>query len=202
MSSPSPSHNRRWLVFFALSPVVVVIVVLLAVVTKGPPEPAVSPVSVPAGYRAISDAYFGYSIPSAWKENNTYTDANGDFFYQGPSPAASGGQEHGGWVGENVRIRDRAPVAGANAPAQLATFGQAGTVPYRLGPPRPVTVPGITVAYDYAITRANGFHATAREVWEGSSRTEMWMLVKADPTTTATILSSVAGFRLPAPVRS
>jgi hypothetical protein len=166
-----------------LTPVIMTVLAVLAFTTKGPPEPSVAPRSVPVGYKAISDAYFGYAIPSAWTENPVFTDANGDYFYQGRS----------GWVGENVRIRAARPVPGTDVPPQLATFGQGQSVPYQLGGARPVTVPGVAAAWVYDVRRANGFHATALEVWEGSSQTEMWLLINAAPQVVPVIVASLQG---------
>lgn len=180
-------RNRRWFILLLMTPAVFGLLAVLAVVTNGPPEPSVKPVSVPTGYRAISDAYFGYAIPSGWTVNRAFSDTNADFFYgTGLS-----------WVGENLRIAKTAPLPGADPPTQLATFGQAGSLPYQLGTARPVTVPGIAVAYQYDVTRPNGFHATALEVWERSSDTDMWLLVHANPSVTTTILASLAGFTAP-----
>lgn len=176
-------RNRRWLVLLMLTPVIMTILAVLAFTTKGPPEPSVRPRSIPAGYRAISDAYFGYAIPSAWSENPAFTDANGDFFYQGQS----------GWVGENVRIRATRPVPGADVPVPLATFGQGQAVPYELSGGRPVTIPGVAAAWTYDMRRANGFHATAVEVWQASSQTEMWLLINAGPAVAPVIVASLQG---------
>ncbi|MDQ6838917.1 MAG: hypothetical protein M3137_11455, partial [Actinomycetota bacterium] len=138
-SPAGPRRNRGWLVFLLLTPVVMTVLAVLAFTTKGPPEPSIKARSVPAGYRTISDAYFGYAIPSSWAENQLFTDANGDFFYQGRS----------GWVGENVRIRSARPRAGTDVPAQLATFGQGRPVPYQLSAGRPVAIPGVAAAWAY-----------------------------------------------------
>ncbi|MGI8753376.1 MAG: hypothetical protein ACR2MN_13875 [Acidimicrobiales bacterium] len=179
----SRRRNRRWLVLLMLTPVIMTILAVLAFTTKGPPEPSVKPRSVPAGYKAISDAYFGYAIPSAWRESPGYTDANGDFFYQGRS----------GWIGENVRIRAARPVPGTDAPPQLATFGQSRSVPYQLSAARQVTVPGVAAAWVYDVDRPSGFHATAVEVWQGSSQTEMWLLINAGPGISPVIAASLQG---------
>ncbi|MDQ2727337.1 MAG: hypothetical protein M3Y91_05640 [Actinomycetota bacterium] len=181
--SASRGRNRRWLVLLMLTPVIMTILAVLAFTTKGPPEPSVTPRSVPAGFKAISDAYFGYAIPSAWKESQAFTDANGDFFYQGRS----------GWVGENVRIRAARPVPGTDVPPQLATFGQGQPVPYQLGGAQPVTVPGVAAAWAYEVHRPNGFSATAIEVWQGSSQTEMWLLINAGPGVAPVIAASLQG---------
>lgn len=179
----SGRRNRRWLVLLMLTPVIMTILAVLAFTTKGPPEPSVKPLSVPAGYQPISDAYFGYAIPSAWTANPVFTDSNGDYFYQGRS----------GWVGENVRIRAARPVPGTDVPSQLATFGQAQAVPYQLGAARPVTIPGVAASWIYDMRRDNGFHATAVEVWEQSSQTEMWLLINAGPDVAPVIAASLQG---------
>lgn len=179
----SRRRNRRWLVLLMLTPVVMSVLAVLAFTTKGPPEPSVRPRSIPAGYKAISDAYFGYAIPSAWSENPVFSDANGDTFYQG----------RGGWVGENVRIRTGRPAPGTDVPPQLATFGQGQPVPYQLGEARPLTIPGIAAAWVYDVHRANGFQATAIEVWEDSSQTEMWLLIDAGPRIAPVIAASLQG---------
>lgn len=176
-------RNRRWLVLLMLTPVVMTILAVLAFTTKGPPEPSVRPLSIPSGYKAISDAYFGYAIPSSWTANPVFTDANGDFFYQGRS----------GWVGENTRIRVAPPQPNTDVPPQLATFGQAQPVPYQLGAARTVAIPGVDRAWIYDLSRSGGFHASAVEVWQASSQTEMWLLINAGPTVAPVVAASLQG---------
>lgn len=176
-------RNQRWLFLLLLTPVVMTVLAVLAVTTKGPPEPSVPPRSTPVGYRAISDAYFGYAVPAGWGLNAAYSDGNGDFFYGGA----------GGWVGETIRIRPSAPIPGVDIPAQLSAFGQAHPSAVKLGAARPIDVPGVAVAYQYEVTRADGLRATAVEVWQRSSQTQAWLLVAADQPTSEAIVASFRG---------
>ena len=138
---------------------------------------------VPAGYRAVSDGYFAYAVPSRWTLSTAYTDNVGDLDTAGNT----------GWIAEHVGARSAPPVPGEPAPATFATFGETLPVPYQLGPGVPTVVKGATLAYRYAFTRPGGFQATAVDVWQGRSGAEIWLLVRADAATTATILASLNG---------
>lgn len=181
-------HNRRWLLLMLLCPVVVAIVVVLEILTPGTaPEPVVHPTSVPAGYRAIADAYFGYAVPAGWKQQVSYTDANGDISYGGT----------GGWAAESLRVRATPPVPGQGAPAELGLFGETRPTPYTLSAPTPTSVPGTRVAYRLEMTRPGGFQAAVIEAWQAQSQTLLWLVVKADPSTTSTVVGSLAGYQPP-----
>jgi hypothetical protein len=185
---PPREHNRRWLLLLLICPVVVGIVVTLEITTSGTaPEPVANPVDVPAGYRAVADAYFGYAIPAGWKEQTSFTDANGDIFYGGA----------GGWAAESLRVTGQAPLPGRDAPASLETFGEAEATPYTLSAAQPVTVAGTRIAYRYAMTRPGGFRATVVEAWQAQSQTLLWLVVHADGTTTSSVVTSLAGFQPP-----
>ena len=41
------------------------------------------------------------------------------------------------------------------------------------------------------MTRPGGFEATAIDAWQSSSGAEIWLLVRADPATTAAVLASL-----------
>jgi hypothetical protein len=57
----------------------------------------------------------------------------------------------------------------------------------------PVLVKGATVAYRYTITRPQGFQAVAIDAWDANTGAELWLLVHADPVTTATVISTLKG---------
>jgi hypothetical protein len=167
---------------FMLTPVVMAILVVLAITTSGPPEPSVS-TKVPAGYRAVADAYYAYAVPADWKENDAYTDSNGDFFYQGK----------GGWAAETLLIRKSPPLPGDKPPASFEAFGEIRATSYQQSPASAVKVPGTDAAWEYVITRQNGFRAEAIDAWEKNTRTELWLLVRSTASTSETIFDSLRG---------
>jgi len=174
-------RNRRWMLL-VLAPALVIgvaaLVVTLAVSSSGS---SVHPSNVPAGYQAVSDGYFGYAVPSSWSQSSAYTDDVGDLDTAGQS----------GWVAEHLGARQTPPVAGEAPPKSLAAFGEPQPAPYHLGPATPTRVNGAAVAFRYTMTRPGGFEATAIDAWQSSSGAEIWLLVRADPATTAAVLSSL-----------
>jgi hypothetical protein len=143
--------------------------------------PSVRPVSVPVGYKAVSDGYFAYAVPAGWSQNVAYSDDVGDLDTSGQS----------GWVAEHVDARAGPPTAGEAPPAVFATFGEPHPVPYRMGSATPVRVPGAMQAYRYHVTRPGGFTATAIDAWIAQSGAEVWLLIHADPSTTSTVAASL-----------
>ena len=175
--------NRRWMGLVVAPSLLIGAAALIAAVVAGAKSPSVQPAQVPAGYRAVSDGYFAYAVPSSWTQSGAYSDDVGDLDTQGTS----------GWVGEHVSARATPPTAGEAAPASFATFGETRPTPYRMGPPVPVTVAGATVAYRYVMTRPGGFAATAVDAWRSATGAELWLVVDADPATTSAILASLKG---------
>ena len=47
------------------------------------------------------------------------------------------------------------------------------------------------MAYRYTMTRPGGFEATAIDAWQSRSGAEIWLLIRADPATTASVLASL-----------
>lgn len=163
-------------------PVVVGVLSILILKAQGSTSIAsVRPTTVPAGYRSVSDGFVGYAIPSAWTRSSAWDGNNGDYFYQGRS----------GWLGESVGVRASLPVPGRGPPSQLEMFGQVAPRPYTLGPAHRVTIAGTDRAWTYRLSRPGGFSATAIEAWQRGDQTETWMLVRADPATTSTILATL-----------
>jgi hypothetical protein len=142
---------------------------------------SVHPQVVPPGYRAVSDGLFAYAVPSKWAQSNAYTDNVGDLDTAGPA----------GWVAEHVDGRVNPPVAGEAPPASFTTFGESRPTPYRLGSATATQVKGAAVAYRYTLTRPGGFAATAVDAWQSRSGAELWLLIRADAPTTASVLRSL-----------
>jgi hypothetical protein len=157
-------------------------VALIATLYAGSGGPSVRPTSVPAGYRAVTDGYFAYAVPSGWSQNSAYTDDLGDLDTQGSS----------GWAAEHIGTRTTPPSPGEAPPAAFAVFGEPRAVPYRLSAASRVQVRGAAVAFRYTLTRPGGFQAVAVDAWR-SSGVEIWILVHADPATTAAVLGSLSG---------
>jgi hypothetical protein len=156
---------------------------LIASLLAGSGGSSVRPARLPPGYRAISDGYFGYAVPSAWTQNNAYSDDVGDLDNQGTS----------GWAAEHIGARTTPPLAGASLPASFAAFGEVRPLPYHLSAGRPVSVKGATVAYQYTLTRPQGFQALAVDAWQAGTGAEIWLLVHADSATMATVIASLNG---------
>lgn len=173
------SGNRKWLLVIFVTPLLVVLIALVAF-TLGPSEPSVQ-LTPPAGYQAITDAYYAYAIPSAWSQDPAGTDNNGDFYYRGT----------GGWVGETLRIRDTPPVLGESPPPALASFGQLRATPYQLTAGSAATVPGADAAWSYDLVRPGAAPDRVVDAWVRSSHTEIWLVVAAGGPASSTIVSSL-----------
>ncbi len=156
---------------------------LIFTVVASQKGPSVHPVQVPSGYQAVSDGYFAYAVPSSWSQSAAYTDDVGDLDTQGQS----------GWAAEHVDARPTPSVPAEKPPTAFATFGEPQPVPYQMGAATPTTVRGASVAYRYTVTRPGGFQATAIDAWQSRTGAEIWLLVRADPQTTSTILTSLNG---------
>ncbi len=156
----------------------IALILTLAASSKGP---SVHPIDVPAGFQAVSaDGYFAYSVPFSWSQSAAYTDDVGDLAYSGQS----------GWAAEHLGARPTSPQPEEAPPTSLAAFGEPQPAPYRLGAATPTQVKGAAVAYRYTMTRPGGFEATAVDAWQSSSGAEIWLVVRADPATTAAVLAS------------
>jgi len=173
-------RNRQWLLVVAIPALVLGVAALIAAIVADQSDSSVSPVSIPAGYKAVSDGVFAYSVPSSWSMNDLYSDDVGDLDTSGSS----------GWVAEHVDARATAPVEGETPPQAFRDFGLDTPAPFQIGPAQPARVQGTAVAYRYQITRAGGFQATAIDAWQSSSGAEIWLLVDASHATTAKILTT------------
>jgi hypothetical protein len=175
--------NRRWMMLVAVPALILGTGALVAALLAGSGGSSVHPVSVPPGFRAVSDGYFAYAVPGAWSQNSAYTDDAGDLDTQGAS----------GWAAEHLAGRTSPPGPSDAAPPAFATFGEPRSVPYQLGPATPVQVKGATVAYRHTLTRPDGFRAVAVDAWQSRTGAQIWLLVDADPTTTGAVISSLNG---------
>jgi hypothetical protein len=165
----------------AVPAVIIGIVALVLTLNLSSSGPSVHPAFVPAGYKAVNDGYFAYAVPTGWSENPFYSDDVGDLDTSGSS----------GWVAEHVDARAVPPTAGEAPPAVLATFGEARSTPYRIGPATAVTVPGAGQSYRYLVTRPGGFTATAIDSWIAQSGAEVWLLIHADPSTSSAVIATL-----------
>ncbi|MDA8282821.1 MAG: hypothetical protein M0Z42_05865 [Actinomycetota bacterium] len=186
-SAPDPvqaRRNRRWLLLFLMTPICLGVAVAFAYGVGGRAEPQVPPLSVPAGYLAISDAYYGYAVPSAYQLNGNWTDANGDWFYGSPQA----------FVAETMLVTKRSPTPSTRLPLQLQADGQLrGPVPLHVVGGRRITVPYAAFAYELQLSRPGGWHAVAIDTWLPDSSTQMWLLVRASPPVTQAVVSSLQG---------
>jgi hypothetical protein len=174
-------RNRRWMTLVLAPSLLLGGAALVAALLADTGGSSVHPRVVPSGYRSVSDRYFAYAVPTSWIQNNAYTDDVGDLDTSGST----------GWVAEHVAGRTSPPVAGEAPPASFATFGEPRPIAYHVGPATATQVKGATVAYRYILTRPGGFEATAIDAWQSGSEAELWLLVRADPATTAAVLTSL-----------
>jgi hypothetical protein len=177
-------RTRRWMLLMLLTPVVIIVVVWLDFDSSVFRLPVVPPVATPKGYTAITDAYYGYSVPATYEQNPSWTDADGDFFY---------GTTAGGWVAETMLVTKHSPTAATKPPSSFALFGEPTPTPYRVSGGHRVRVDDTTFAYEETITRPDGWRAVAVDTWLGDSSTQMWLLVKAPPGVTRTVIASLRG---------
>jgi hypothetical protein len=176
-------RNRRWMMLILLPALFIGAAALIATVIASHNSHSVPPSNVPAGYRSVSDGYFGYAVPASWSQNGAYTDDVGDLDMSGRT----------GWAGEHVGARADPPTTADTPPAALATFGEPRSTAYHLTGVEPTSVPGATTAFRYQMTRPEGFHATVIDAWQSQSGAEIWLVVRADSATTATIVASLKG---------
>lgn len=183
----APASRRKvrlWMVSFLLTPVILLAVVFLAFETSGPNEPTIHPRFQPAGYQAITDAYFGYSIPKAWSQQAAWTSQDGDFFYGSPSA----------FVAETLVVTKHAPTARSRPPSAFGSFGLSAPTKVSLrGPATRLRVPGTAGGWRVEVTRPGGFVATALDVWQPSTTTQLWLLIRAPASVTATVIRSLNG---------
>lgn len=176
-------RNRKLMAWVAVPGLLLGSAALAAsVVSSGGPTPP-KPLRVPAGYQAVDDGVFAYSIPRSWSKNLAFSDDTGDLDYSGAD----------GWAGEYLGARSSAAQPGERPPASFEDFGQNRPTPYVIGPARQVHVEGATVAFTYEVTRPGGFTAVAIDAWQSSSGAEIWLLVHAPPSVTTTIVSTLSG---------
>jgi hypothetical protein len=173
-------RNRQWFMVIAIPSALLGVAALTASIIADQSTPSVKPVSVPVGYKAVSDGVFAYAVPAAWTTNDLYSDDVGDLDTSGPA----------GWVAEHVGARPSPPVAGEAPPAALRAFGVNTPSPYQISAGQPTRVPGAAVAFRYQVSRPGGFQATAIDAWQSGSGAEIWLLVDASPATTAQILGT------------
>ena len=175
--------NRRWMAGIAIPALILGAAALILAVRAGSGGPSVRPVRVPSGYHTVSEGYFAYAAPSTWSQNNAYTDDVGDLYTGGSS----------GWVAEHLGARASPPGPGEAPPSSFAVFGQSRPGPFRMGPATPISVPGAQVAYRHLFSRSGGLQGVAIDAWQAGSGAEVWLLVHADPATTATVIGSLSG---------
>jgi hypothetical protein len=181
---PQVRRTRLWMSLLLLTPVCLFGIAILVLESKGPAEPTVKPLSTPPGYQAITDAYYGYAVPASYSQNTTWTDQNGDFFY---------GTGKGGWVAETMLVTKHSPGPATAPPVSFRSFGENKPTPYTVSGGHAVRVADTAFAYEVDITRPGGWHAVAVDTWLSDSTTQMWLLVKASPPVTQTVISSLRG---------
>jgi hypothetical protein len=49
------------------------------------------------------------------------------------------------------------------------------------------------VAYEYTLSRPQGFRAIAIDAWQAKTDAELWLLVRADSAHTTAVISSLSG---------
>ena len=173
--------NRRWLLVIGVPAIVLGGAALIAAVLADSSTSSVHPLSVPAGYKAVSDGIFAYAVPASWSTSTLYSDNVGDLDTAGAS----------GWAAEHVDTRATAPSLGEPPPNVFQAFGQDKPSAFQVTAGEPAEVSGADTAFRYVITRPGGFEAAALDVWQSSSNAEIWLLVDAPPTTTAQILATL-----------
>jgi hypothetical protein len=176
-------RNGRWFLLLALTPVIFLGLYAAGAFATGGQTPVVDPLSVPHGYTAVTDGYYGFAIPSAWKENSAFSDSDGDTYYDG----------RGGWAGESERVAAVSPTPSTAVPQPLWAFGTPRPTAFTLVGGHPATVPGATFAWAVTLTRPGGFRASALDVWERRSQTELWLVVRGSSATEARVLATLQG---------
>jgi len=172
------------MLLMAMTPVVFAILYAMGAFTNGgAPEPVVNPLRTPPGYQAVTDAYFGFAIPTKWSEIGSMSDANGDFYYRGS----------GGWVGESERIARTSPGPSTPVPEALWAYGVVTPTRFAASGGHRVNVPGTSFAWAVTLTRPGGSRSLAVDVWEAHSQTEVWLVAHSSPTVERTVLDSLQG---------
>jgi hypothetical protein len=165
-------RNRRLMLFISVPAAVIGVVALTAALLADSTSPNVSPASVPAGFQAVSDGYFGYAVPSGWTTDSLFTDNVGDLETSGPT----------GWVAEHLSTPASAPTAGSPPPSVFRALGVTSPAP----PSRTIAIKGAAAAYLYRFG-----DKTAIDAWRPSTGTEVWILISASPSVTSQIISTV-----------
>lgn len=182
-SRPVAARNRRWLLAMLVLPLLVAAAAVYATSQASGSIPQVPPLSVPRGFRAITDPYFGYAIPASYHPNANWTDTNGDTFYGSP----------GAFVAETISARSAAPTASTRPPATFAAFGERRATAYSLSGGHPVSVPNAQFAYEVHVSRPGGWHAVAVDTWLADSSTQMWLLVRSPAVITQSVIGTLRG---------
>jgi hypothetical protein len=175
--------TRRWMLLLLLTPLCLFGISILAFGTTGPPEPVVHPRVTPRGYQAITDAYFGYAIPSGYTQNTTWTSQNGQFFYGTPK----------NYVAETESILKTSPSATTPPPSAFRSFGEPTLTGYTAGPAHRIAVQGVRIAFERTITRPGGWHALAVDVWEADTTTQAWLLIHTPAGISHQVIASFQG---------
>ena len=174
-------RNRRLLLGVVVPSIVVLGLALLATAVFWGNEPTGPSIPSPAGYKAVSDGYFAYVVPTGWATNPAFTDDAGDVDTSGPS----------GWAGEHRAYRGSPPTLGETPPPVLQSFGMARSEPIQLTAGHPLAVRGAATSFEYTATRAGGFHATVIDSWNARTGVEIWLMVQASPPVTDQIVASL-----------
>lgn len=176
-------RTHRWMVALGLTPIAIFAIWALVSIFGGPSEPVVNPLHTPKGYTAVTDAYYGFAVPDAWKLNSSLSDSAGDFYYDGA----------GGWVGENESIAKTSPTPATEVPKSLWAYGATVPTKFTLSGGHRVKVPGTNFAWAVTLTRPGGQRSMAFDVWESNSQTEVWLVVHGSPAAEHDVLSSLQG---------
>ena len=174
-------RNRRWMLGLAVSSIVVLVLALIASGVAQSNQPKGPHLTPPPGYKVVTDGYFGYVVPKSWTTSQEYSDNVGDIDTTGTS----------GWAGEHVAYRLDAPVSGEVPPVSLQAFGLPRPKSFQLTGGHPTTVIGAATAYAYTMTRPGGFVASVVDAWDARAGIEIWLVVKASPTVTDQVMSSL-----------
>jgi len=150
---------------------------------SGPARRKPDPNGQSPGSRGLQGArrpYFGYAIPSGWKENTSYSDDTRTC----TTTARTAGSAR---TSRSKKCR----------PGQ-DSWRRRGGVIWRIragGVPAhrraPSEGPGATFAYEYSVTRAGTVDAIAIDAWDANTQTELWLLVHAPAGVAQAVLSSL-----------
>lgn len=171
------SKNWKWLAFLALGPVCVAATFVAASHLKSPANYDLKP-PVPAGYRAVANPYYAFSVPKSWKENSAKSDENGDLFYQGRS----------GTAGETTAITKTRPPSDEPIPSIITLYFEPH---YRVVSRRQAVIPHATLAQIDTLRAANGRSATLYHGWVKRTQTEFWVLFSGSPATVSKMAATL-----------